>query len=143
MNYPLLNIFLTTMWLFLWILWFFLLFRIFGDLFRDDALGGWAKAGWSIFVIVLPFLGVLVYLIARGKGMAEREYARAEQSEKEFRAYVREAAADTGDGSSTASAGAATRPGRADELAKLAELRNHGDISEEEYQRAKAYVLAA
>src|SRR5690606_32247369 len=68
-DYPLLNIFLTMMWFFLWILWLMLLFRVIVDIFRDDALSGWAKAGWSIFVIVLPLLGVFVYLVARGKGM--------------------------------------------------------------------------
>jgi hypothetical protein len=135
-DYPLLNVFFTTMWVFLWILWFFLLFRIFGDLFRDRKLGNWAKAGWSVFVIVLPFLGVFVYLIARGSGMADREMAQAERSEKEFRAYVKQAA--TEDGSGTAAG-----PSHADELAKLADLKNHGDISEEEYARAKEHVLAA
>ena len=72
-DYPLLNVFWTTMWFFLWILWFMLLFRVLGDVFRDDGLSGWAKAGWCVFVVVLPFLGIFVYLIARGRGMGERE----------------------------------------------------------------------
>lgn len=143
MDYPLLNVFFTTMWVFLWILWFFLLFRVFSDLFRDHMLGGWAKAGWSVFVIVLPFFGVLVYLIVRGKGMADREQAQAEQSEKEFKAYVQQAAAEGGGGSGTTASTGAARTGQADELARLADLRNHGDITEEEFKRAKEHVLAA
>ncbi|MFC5889440.1 SHOCT domain-containing protein [Kitasatospora sp. CM 4170] len=129
-DYPLLNIFLTTMWFFIWILWFMLLFRVFADLFRDDSVSGWGKAGWSIFVILLPFLGVFVYLIARGKGMGMRETARVQQAEQEFRGYVQEAA------------GESKKPSTAQELAHLAELRRSGDISEEEYQRAKALVLS-
>ncbi|MBR7826555.1 SHOCT domain-containing protein [Actinospica sp. MGRD01-02] len=141
MNYPLLNVFLTTMWFFLWILWFFLLFRIFGDIFRDHELSGWGKAAWSVFVIVLPFVGVFVYLIARGRGMGAREVAQAQRNEQEFRAYVREAAG-TGSGPVEA-ADAKGGGGQADQLAKLADLRAHGDISEEEFQRAKEHVLAA
>ncbi|RKT19502.1 phospholipase D-like protein [Streptomyces sp. 1114.5] len=130
MDYPLLNIFFTTMWIFLWIMWFFLLFRVFGDLFRDDALSGWAKAGWSVFVLVLPFLGVFVYLIARGKGMGKREYQEAAEAEQEFRTYIRDAAGTT-----------AAPTDHVAELARLAELKNHGDITEDEYQRAKELVL--
>ncbi|MFD4657183.1 SHOCT domain-containing protein [Kitasatospora sp. NPDC058444] len=130
MDYPLLDIFFTTMWIFLWIMWFFLLFRVFGDLFRDDTVSGWGKAGWSVFLILLPFLGVFVYLIARGKGMGRREVRRTAEAEQEFRAYVRQTAAETTAPSS-----------HVDDLARLAELKNKGDITEEEYQRAKAKVL--
>ncbi|WP_326846152.1 SHOCT domain-containing protein [Streptomyces kaniharaensis] len=130
MDYPLLDIFFTTMWLFLWIMWFFLLFRVFGDLFGDDTLSGWGKAGWTVFVLVLPFLGVFVYLIARGKGMGKREYQQAAEAEQQFRAYVRETAAE-----------AKAPSGHVDELARLADLRNRGDITDDEYQRAKAIVL--
>ena len=69
-DYPLLGAFWATLWIFLWILWLFLVFRIFTDVYRDDSLSGWAKAGWTIFLIILPFLGVLIYLLARGRGMA-------------------------------------------------------------------------
>ncbi|MBW8088198.1 SHOCT domain-containing protein [Streptomyces hygroscopicus subsp. hygroscopicus] len=127
MDYPLLNIFLTTMWVFLWILWLFLLFRVFADLFRDDSLNGWAKAGWTVFVLVLPFLGVFVYLVARGREMGMREMRRAEKAEADFREYVRTSATT----------------GRAEELEHLVELKNHGDLTPEEYERAKAKVLAA
>ncbi|MFC5910450.1 SHOCT domain-containing protein [Streptacidiphilus monticola] len=132
MNYPLLNIFLTTMWIFLWVLWIFLLVRVFMDLFRDRDLSGWAKAGWSVFLIVLPFLGVFVYMIARGRGMAERQVKEAEEAESQFRAYVREAAHGDGAGDTTAG-----------QLARLVDLKDHGDLTEEEYQQAKSKLLAA
>ncbi|MCQ8833527.1 SHOCT domain-containing protein [Streptomyces malaysiensis] len=127
MNYPLLNIFLTTMWVFLWVLWLFLLFRVLADLFRDDSLSGWAKAGWTVFVLVLPFLGVFVYLVARGREMGVREMKRAEKAEADFREVMRTTATT----------------GQAEELAHLVELKNHGDLTPEEYERAKAKVLAA
>jgi signal transduction histidine kinase len=128
-DYPLLGAFWTLMWIFLWILWIILLFRVIGDVFRDDSLSGWAKTGWTFFVIVLPFLGVFVYLIARGRNMGKREqqYARAQQESLD--AYIRETAGSTG-------------TGRADELAKLSELKNKGEITEAEFQHAKQKVLA-
>ncbi|MFD7503400.1 SHOCT domain-containing protein [Streptomyces sp. NPDC001700] len=127
MDYPLLNVFWTTMWIFLWVLWLMLLFRVIGDIFRDDSLSGWAKAGWCVFVVVLPFLGVFVYLMARGRGMGGREMKRAERAEEEFREFVRGTAGTS----------------HAEELSRLVELKNHGDITAEEYERAKAKVLAA
>ncbi|MFF0476458.1 SHOCT domain-containing protein [Streptomyces sp. NPDC004284] len=132
MDYPLLNTFWTIMWVFLWVLWFMLLFRIIGDIFRDDSMNGWGKAGWCVFVVILPFLGCFVYLIARGKGMGQRELQRARMNEREFQEYIRAAATTTGGGST----------GHADQLAKLADLRNRGDITEAEYARAKEKVLA-
>lgn len=130
MDYPLLNAFWTIMWVFLWMLWFMLLFRIIGDIFRDDSMSGWGKAGWCVFVVALPFLGCFVYLIARGKGMGERELRRARRNEQEFQAYVQDAAA-TGGGA-----------GHVEELSKLAGLHDHGDITDAEYERAKEKVLA-
>ncbi|WP_329376945.1 SHOCT domain-containing protein [Streptomyces sp. NBC_01351] len=127
-DYPLLNMFWTMMLCFFWVLWFMLLFRVIGDIFRDDGLNGWGKAGWTVFVILLPFLGVFVYLIARGRGMGEREMKRAQQHEKAFRSYVQESAG-------TRSA--------ADELSRLAELKNRGDITAAEYEQAKAKVLTS
>lgn len=126
MDYPLLNLFLTMAWLFLWILWIFLLVKIVADIFRSHDLGGWGKAGWLLFVIVLPFLGVFVYLIARGRSMSEREIRGAKQQKEEFDDYVRTTA---------------RIPTQADELTKLAQLRERGDISETEYERAKAKIL--
>ncbi|WP_329448883.1 SHOCT domain-containing protein (plasmid) [Streptomyces sp. NBC_01426] len=127
-DYPLLNMFWTMLMIFLWVLWFFLLFRIIGDIFRDDELGGWGKSGWTVFVILLPFLGVFVYLIARGRGMGERDLKRAQRNEEEFRSYVRQSG---GTGS------------QAEELSQLAELKNRGEITEAEFQQAKAKVLTA
>ncbi|MGW0753337.1 SHOCT domain-containing protein [Streptomyces sp. NPDC002587] len=127
-DYPLLNAFWTMMIFFLWVLWFMLLFRVIGDIFRDDGLGGWGKAGWTVLVILVPFLGILIYLIARGRGMGERELMRAQQNEQAFRSYVRESAGPTS---------------HAEELSKLAALKNRGDITAAEYETAKAKVLSA
>ncbi|MGN9840106.1 SHOCT domain-containing protein [Nonomuraea sp. H19] len=128
-DYPLLNIFATMMWFFLWVVWLMLLFQVFGDLFRDDTVSGWAKAGWSIFVIVLPLLGVFVYLIVRGKGMGRREVAAMRERESRYYEAAERRAADR-------------TTGQADELTRLADLKNHGELTPEEYERAKAKVLA-
>lgn len=125
-DYPLLNLFWTMFVFFMWILWFMLLFRIISDLFHDDTVSGWGKTAWTVVLIVLPFVGVLIYLIARGQGMGEREMARARKSEEAFRAYVRDTAA---------------QPGTTDELARLAEMKSRGDLTREEYESAKAKVL--
>ena len=127
MHYPLLNAFLTIFWFFIWILWIFLVIRILFDIFASRDLSGGMKAFWTIFVIILPFLGVLVYLIARGGKMQERQVREEQAQEQEFRAYVRDAAGT----------------GPSDELTKLADLRDRGVISEEEFQQGKAKVLAA
>ncbi|EGX55414.1 integral membrane protein [Streptomyces zinciresistens K42] len=129
-DFPLLSMFWTLLWFFLWIMWFVLLFRIIGDIFRDDSLSGWGKTGWLIFVIVLPFLGVFVYLIARGKEMGTREITHAQAQQRAFDDYVRDRA---GEGKPASSA---------DELAKLSEMRSHGDITDEEFRRAKELVLS-
>ncbi|MEU8977367.1 SHOCT domain-containing protein [Streptomyces sp. NPDC048309] len=130
-DYPLLSVFWSMLWFFLWIMWFILLFRIIADIFRDDTLGGWAKAGWLVFVIVLPFLGVLVYVIARGKNMGRREVAQAREQQAAFDSYIRDTAKG-GDG----------RPSSVDELARLSEIRARGDITDEEFRKAKALVLS-
>ena len=127
MNFPLLNIFLEMMYFFLWILWFFLLFRIITDLFRSPDLSGWGKAGWLVFIIVLPFLGVLIYLIARGAHMSGREVARSQAAQDQFSAYIR----TTANGASTA-----------DQLAQLAALRDRGVLTAEEFGVQKAKILA-
>ncbi|MFJ6119127.1 SHOCT domain-containing protein [Streptomyces sp. NPDC092129] len=130
-DYPLLSAFLTMLWFFLWVMWFMLLFRVVRDVFDDDGLSGWGKAGWMLFVCVLPFAGVLVYLIARGRSMGERAVRRAEAREQAFRAYVREAAASAPE----------TGTSSADELAELASLHDHGHLTDAEYEAAKAKVL--
>ncbi|MFI6655277.1 SHOCT domain-containing protein [Streptomyces sp. NPDC050523] len=129
-DYPVLGAFWTAMWIFLWVLWIVLLFRIIGDIFRDDTLGGGGKTGWLIFVILLPFLGVFVYVLARGKGMGDREVRHARARQRAFDDYVRETAG-TGAGSAS----------KADQLAKLSEVRSRGDISDAEFQRAKEKIL--
>jgi ABC-type multidrug transport system fused ATPase/permease subunit len=120
------HVLLTVLEIFLFIAWFWILITVIGDLFRDHELSGWAKAAWVFFLIVLPFLGVLIYLIARGEGMRERTIREQTEMKKQLDAYVRETA-----GSSPA-----------DELAKLSELKQRGEISQEEFDRAKSKLLA-
>ncbi|TXS41001.1 SHOCT domain-containing protein [Streptomyces sp. uw30] len=129
-DYPLLSMFWTLLWFFLWIMWFVLLFRIIGDIFRDDSLSGWGKTGWLVFCIVLPFLGVFVYLIARGKDMGRREIEHSQAQQRAFDDYVRDRAGESKPSSS------------AEELAKLSEMRSHGDITDDEFRRAKDLVLS-
>ncbi|KMO97658.1 SHOCT domain-containing protein [Streptomyces roseus] len=129
-DYPALNVFWSMLWFFLWIMWLFLLFKIVTDIFRDHEMNGWAKAGWLIFVILLPFLGVLVYVIARGKGMTQRDVKQAKENEAALQDYIRQTA-----GSSPAGAS------HADELAKLVALKDKGDLSEAEFQQAKTKLL--
>jgi hypothetical protein len=118
------------LWFFLWIMWFVLLFRIIGDIFRDDDMGGWAKAGWLAFTILLPFLGVFVYMIARGKNMGRREIEQAREQQKAFDSYIKK------------TAGGTDRPSAVDELSRLSEIRARGDITDEEFNRAKELVLS-
>jgi cytochrome c-type biogenesis protein CcmH/NrfG len=117
------------LWFFLWILWFFLLFRVVVDVFRDDNLSGWGKAGWLIFVLILPYLGVLVYLIVRGGQMGARDVAAAQQQQASVDEYIRRAAAGSGSES------------HADQLAKIADLKSKGVLTDEEFQQAKAKIL--
>ncbi|MEU0400811.1 SHOCT domain-containing protein [Streptomyces sp. NPDC006197] len=131
-DYPLLDLFWTMLWFFLWIMWLFLLFKVVTDIFRDHSLGGWAKAGWLIFCIVLPYLGVLVYVIARGKGMGQRDIKQAKESEAAFQEYIRKTAGTQGGGGGSAT----------DELARLADLKAKGAITAEEFEKAKAKVLS-
>ena len=129
-SYPLLNIFWSMFIFFLWVIWFWILITVFIDIFRSHDLSGFAKALWFLFVLFIPLLGVLVYLIARGGKMHEHAVRQAQQQDAEFRSYVQQAAA-----SSPAST--------ADQLARLAGLRDRGVISAEEFEREKAKVLAA
>ncbi len=129
-SYPLLNVFWSIFIFFLWVIWIWILISIFIDIFRSHDLSGWAKALWVLFVLFIPLLGVLVYLIARGGKMHERAVRGARQQDREFRHYVQQAAA-----SAPASV--------ADQLSKLADLRDRGVISAEEFEREKAKVLAA
>ena len=127
-SYPILGAFWTILMIFLWVIWFWILITIFIDLFRSHDLSGWAKALWFIFILLLPLIGVLVYLIARGGKMHEHQVRDVQAQEQELRRYVQDAA-----GSQSP----------ADQLAKLADLRDHGVISAAEFEREKAKVLAA
>ena len=118
---------LTVIEIFLFVLYFWILITIFGDLFRDHELSGWAKAGWILVIFFVPFLGMLVYLIARGEGMRERTVREQADMRRHMDDYIRETA---GGGSSV------------DELAKLSDLKDKGAISDEEFERAKAKLLA-
>ena len=129
-SYPLLNLFWTMFEFFLWVIWIWILIMVFIDIFRSHDLSGWAKALWFLFVLFIPLIGVLVYLIARGGKMHERAARQAQQQDAEARAYIQQAAA-----SSPASS--------ADQLAKLADLRDREVISAEEFEREKAKILAA
>ena len=126
-SYPLLNIFWSILIFFLWVVWIWLLIWVFIDIFRSQDLSGWAKALWVLFVVILPYLGVLVYLIARGGKMHERAEQQAYRQDQAARSYIQEAAG----GTSTA-----------DQLAKLADLRDRGVISAAEFDREKAKILA-
>ena len=123
------DLFLSIFWFMLLFAWIMLLFRIIADIFRDDTLSGAGKAGWTILIVILPWLGVLIYLIARGGSMNERAIKDAQAADAQMRAYVRDAA---GSGSSSVSS----------ELRELAALRDSGVLSPAEYEQAKTKVLA-
>jgi ABC-type transport system involved in cytochrome bd biosynthesis fused ATPase/permease subunit len=129
-SYPLLNIFWTLLEFFLWILWIWILITVLIDIFRSHDLSGGAKALWVLFVLFIPLVGVVVYLIVRGGEMHERAARQAAHRDQMMRDYARQA----GPGAAAGSA--------ADELAKLADLRDRGVISAEEFDREKAKVLA-
>ena len=121
------QVFWSMLWFFLFFIWIWLLILVFSDIFRSHDLSGWGKALWSIFVIFVPYLGVFVYLIARGHKMQEHAMQQAEQQDAAMRQYVQNV---------TASGGAA------DEIARLADLHAKGVISDAEFQQAKAKALA-
>jgi len=126
-SYPLLGVFWTILEIFLWVIWIWILIWVFIDIFRSQDLSGWGKALWFLFVLFIPLIGVLVYLIARGGKMQEHAAQQAQRDDQQFRAYVKEAAGPES---------------TADQLAKLADLRDRGVISAEEFEREKAKILA-
>ena len=144
-NYPILDIFLSVLYFFGLVLWIMLMFWIITDIFRSDDLSGWAKAAWLVGIIILPLVGILIYLIARGGSMRERQEARARAQDAAFRDYVRQAAATDGN-AGTPSVGTVGTPGNgtadtaSDELAKLASLHQRGVLNDEEFARAKSRV---
>jgi energy-coupling factor transporter transmembrane protein EcfT len=127
-DYPFLDILWSMIIFFCWVAWIWMLIVIFGDLFSRHDIGGWAKAGWVVFMIVLPFLGVLVYLIAQSKGMAERRMQSAQAAQQQFDSYVKSVAGDGG--------------GAASEIAQAKQLLDSGAISQAEFDSLKAKALA-
>ena len=121
------QVFLSMMYFFLFFIWIWLLIIVFGDIFRSHDLGGFAKAIWVLFVIIVPYLGVFVYLIARGHKMSEHAMEAAKAQDAAQRAYVQNVAGS---------------PSTADEVARLADLKAQGVLSDSEYEQAKAKALA-
>jgi hypothetical protein len=124
---------LSTLWFMVVFAWIWLMVSILTDLFRDPSVSGWGKAVWTLFLIVLPWVGALTYLIVRGRSMNERAAARAQRHEAQMRQYVREIAGEA----------APRATSSADELAKLADLRQRGVLTDREYERAKASLLGS
>lgn len=127
-DYPVMGVFWSMLWFFLFFIWIMILFRVFADLFRNHEMGGFAKFLWVLFVIILPFLGVFVYLIVHGRQMGERDVAQAQAQQQQFQDYVRQTAGTGG--------------GAAEELTKLNDLKNSGVITQAEFDAQKAKLLA-
>jgi hypothetical protein len=125
-DYPFLDLFWTMVVFFLWILWFWLLFTVIADIFRRDDISGWGKTAWLIFAILLPFLGIFVYLITQNVGMTERHLQRARAQQSQFDAYVRE----------TAGSG-----GAAAEIERAKALLDSGAIDQTEFEQIKQKAL--
>jgi hypothetical protein len=125
---PLLDLFLSMLWFFLFVAWIWLLISVYADVFRSDDLSGWGKAFWVLLVLLLPYLGVLVYLVVRGGEMQERSRKQARHAQDATESYIREVARSTS---------------TADELAKLGQLRDEGVLSAAEFETQKAKLLAA
>jgi type VI protein secretion system component VasK len=128
-DYPILDIFLTMLWFFLFFVWIWLLVMVFFDIFRSHDMNGWIKALWVIFIVLLPFLGVLVYLIVRGGSMQERRARDAAQQKAAFDDYVRQTAGTSGEDTAT-------------QIAKLSDLKSQGVLTEAEFEAQKAKLLA-
>ncbi len=126
--YPFLSVMWTLIVVFAWVIWFWMLIIIFGDLFRRDDVWGWGKAAWVVFLIVVPFLGVLAYLISQSKGMAARQARQAQASQAQFDQYVR-------------SVGAGGSPATQIETAK--HLLDGGSITQQEFEEIKRRALAS
>lgn len=124
-DYPFLDVFWTMLIFFLWITWFVVLFRVVADVFRRGDIGGWPKTAWLVFVIVLPFLGVFVYVVAQGRKMGERDLRQAEESRRQLDDYVR-----------NVSGGAAA------EIERAKALLDSGAITQPEFDAIKARALA-
>jgi hypothetical protein len=127
-QYPFLSVMETLLVIFGWVIWFWLLIVIFGDLFRRHDISGWVKAAWTIFVIVLPFIGVLVYMITQNRGIAERQNAQTQAAQTQFDQYVRSVASDQ---SATS------------QIEKAKSLLDSGSITKDEFEEIKRRAIAA
>jgi hypothetical protein len=125
------QVLLSMLWFFLFFIWIWLLIVVFSDIFRSHDLGGWAKALWTIFVIIFPYLGVFVYLIARGGKMQEHAVQAAQQQDAMAKAYIRDAVTTSGSGSP------------ADQVQQLVDLKNQGVIDDAEFQRLKGKIVGS
>ena len=121
------QVFLSMLWFFLFFIWIWLLIVVFSDIFRSHDLGGWSKALWVIGIIILPYLGVFLYLIVRGHKMAEHAQQAAQAQDAAAKAYIQSAAGTTGSA--------------ADEIQRLADLKAQGVISDAEFEAGKAKAL--
>jgi hypothetical protein len=128
-SYPFLDVFWTMMVFFLWVLWLWILFTVFADVFRRDDLSGWGKAGWIIFTIVLPYLGVFIYLITQSKGMTQRNLERARAQRAQFDDYVRSTAGGGGGGAAA-------------EIERAKALLDSGAIDQADFEAIKRKALA-
>jgi type VI protein secretion system component VasK len=126
-DYPLLDIIWTMLVFFAWVIWFWLLIIVFGDIFSRHDISGWGKAGWMLLVVVLPYLGVFIYMIAQGAKMAERKAQQSQAARTEFDDYVKTVAAPGG---------------AAAEIDKAKQLLDSGAISQAEFDALKAKALA-
>jgi predicted PurR-regulated permease PerM len=126
-DYPFMNVFWSILIFFAWVCWIMILFRVFADLFRRHDVSGWGKAAWVVLMIVLPFLGVLVYLIAQGRGMADRDVRQAQAAQEQFDEYVKTVA---------------TKSGPADQIDRAKQLLDRGAIDQAEFARLKEKALA-
>ena len=124
-DYPFMDVLWSMIIFFFWVIWIWIVITVLMDVFRRDDIGGWAKAAWTIFVVILPWLGVLIYLIAEHDGMRERSVKQAQAQQQAFDSYVRDAAG-----------------GSAGEIAKAKELLDAGTITQQEFDAIKAKALA-
>ncbi|HKP89235.1 MAG TPA: SHOCT domain-containing protein [Thermoleophilaceae bacterium] len=127
-DYPFLNILWSMIIFFAWVVWIWMMIVILGDVFRRRDIGGWAKAAWCVFMIVLPFLGVLVYLIAQHDGMAQRSADAQKAAEQQMSDYVKSVAGGSG---------------ATDEIARAKKLYDEGTINQAEFEKLKSNALAA
>jgi hypothetical protein len=126
-DYPFLDIFWTILIFFIWVIWIWILVTVLMDLFRRHDIGGWGKAAWTLFVVVLPYLGVFMYLITQGRQMAERRTAEVQASRASFDSYVRDVASASGPG---------------DQIAKAKQLLDEGAIDQAEFEQLKRKALS-